>query len=165
MVAMNKRPRDAWEDALIAFQGPVMGSAEAAIVAVGARAMDSQLMFTLADFGFMINMFNLLPIDSMDGGRITGALSPYVGVAGLGMGDALAYSGALQNPIFYLILLAGGYETFQRFYNPGSLPLNYYQISTAKRAILTRGYFDLLAALMVANQHYQKPLEVLIREQ
>jgi Zn-dependent protease len=168
MVAMNRRPRDAWEDALVAFGGPVMGSAGAAVVAVGAHATDSQLLFALADFGFMINMFNLLPIGSMDGGRITGALSPYSGVVGLGMGGTLAYSGAVQNPIFYLILLAGGYETFQRFYNPGLLPPNYYNISTAKRAVLTGGYFGLLAALMAAmaaNKHYQKPPEVLIREQ
>jgi Zn-dependent protease len=167
MVAMNRRPRDAWEDALVAFGGPVMGSAGAAVVAVGAHATDSQLMFALADFGFMINMFNLLPIGSMDGGRITGALSPYAGVAGIGMGGALAYSGAVQNPIFYLILLAGGYETFQRFYNPGLLPPNYYNISGPKRALITGGYFGLLAALMAAmaaNKHYQKPPEVLIRE-
>jgi hypothetical protein len=86
---------------------------------------------------------------------------------GVGMGGALAYSGAVQNPIFYLILLAGGYETFQRFYNPGLLPPNYYNISGPKRALITGGYFGLLAALlaaMAANKHYQKPPEVLIRE-
>jgi Zn-dependent protease len=167
MVAMNRRPRDAWEDALIAFGGPVLGSAGAAVVAVGAHATDSQLLFALADFGFMINLFNLMPIGSMDGGRIGGALSPYAGVAGLGMGGLMAYSGAVQNPIFYLILLAGGYETFQRFYNPGALPPNYYKISTAKRAILTGGYFGLIAALiaaMSANQYYKKSPEVLMRE-
>jgi Zn-dependent protease len=167
MVAMNRRPRDAWEDALVAFGGPVLGSAGAAVVAVGAYATDSQLLFALADFGFMINMFNLLPLGSMDGGRITGALSPYSGLVGVGMGGALAYSGAVQNPIFYLVLLAGGYETFQRFYNPGLLPPNYYNISGPKRALITGGYFGLLAALlaaMAANKHYQKPPEVLIRE-
>lgn len=107
MISMNRRPRDAWEDAMVAFGGPVLGSAGAAVVAVGAQLTDSQLMFALADFGFMINLFNLLPLGSMDGGRIAGALSPYAGVAGLGMGGALAYSGAVQNPLFYLILLAG----------------------------------------------------------
>lgn len=36
----------------------------------------------------MVNLFNLLPIGSLDGGRISGAISPYVGVAGLGLGGA-----------------------------------------------------------------------------
>jgi hypothetical protein len=40
-------------------------------------------------------------------------------------------------------------------------------ISTGQRALITGGYFGLLAALMAAmaaNKHYQKPPEVLIRE-
>lgn len=106
---MNRMPRDAWEDAVIGYGGPALGSLGAGAVAVGAHMTDSQLLYALADFGFMINLFNLLPIGMMDGGRISGAISPYVGVAGLGLGGLLAYSGEIHNPIFYLILLAGGY--------------------------------------------------------
>ena len=67
-----------------------------------------------------------------DGGRIAGALSPYAGVAGLGLGGVIAYNGLVGNPIFYLILLSGGYETFQRFYNPNHMPPNYYKVSQAE---------------------------------
>jgi Zn-dependent protease len=115
----------------------------------------------------MINLFNLLPIGAMDGGRIASALSPYAGVAGLGIGGALAYAGAVQNPIFYLILLAGGWETFQRFYNPSGMPPNYYRITPLQRTVLTTSYFGLVAALlagMAANHRHQKPPEVLMRE-
>jgi Zn-dependent protease len=103
-------PRDAWEDAVIAAGGPVLGSLGAGVVALGAAATDSQLLYALADFGFMINLFNMMPIGSMDGGRIAGALSPYASLAGIGMGGFLAYQGVVQNPLFYLILLAGGYD-------------------------------------------------------
>jgi Zn-dependent protease len=166
-IAMRDRPRDAWEDALVAFGGPVLGGAGAGAVALAASATDSQLLFALADFGFMVNLFNLLPIGAMDGGRIASALSPYAGVAGLGVGGALAYAGAVHNPIFYLILLAGGYETFQRFYDPGRMPPNYYKISPVRRAALSASYFGLVAALlagMAANHRRQKPPEVLARE-
>jgi Zn-dependent protease len=127
VIAMNKRPRDAWEDALVAFGGPVLGSAGAAAVAVGAHVTDSQLLFALADFGFMINLFNMLPIGSMDGGRIAGALSPYAGVAGLGIGGLLAYSGEIHNPLFYLILLAGKSVdcVIRRWLLPGLFDLGY----------------------------------------
>lgn len=168
VIATKKLPRDAWEDALIAAGGPVLGSLGAGAVAVAANATDSQLLYALADFGFMINLFNLLPIGSMDGGRIAGAISPYAGVAGLGLGGLMAYNGVVHNPIFYLILLAGGYDTFQRFYNPQAhTPPNYYKITTVQRAAITAGYFGMIAALiaaMAANHRYQKPPEVLVRE-
>ena len=168
MITMKRQPRDAWEDALVAMGGPALGSLGAAGVAVTAHATDSQLLYALADFGFMINLFNLLPLGSMDGGRIAGALSRYAGVAGLGMGGLLAYSLPIMNPLFYLILLAGGYETFQRFYNPGMyMPPNYYKITTPQRAMLTTGYFGMIGGLILAmgiNANNRKPPEVLIRE-
>jgi Zn-dependent protease len=110
VIVTKQMPRDAWEDAIIAAGGPVLGSLGAGVVAIGAAATDSQLLYALADFGFMINLFNLMPIGSMDGGRIAGALSPYASVAGVGMGGVLAYHGMVQNPLFYLILLVGGYD-------------------------------------------------------
>jgi Zn-dependent protease len=110
VIATKQLPRDAWEDAVIAAGGPVLGSLGAGVVAIGAAVTDSQLLYALADFGFMINLFNMMPIGSMDGGRIVGALSPYASLAGIGMGGMLAYQGVVQNPLFYLILLAGGYD-------------------------------------------------------
>lgn len=45
VIAMNQQPRDAWEDALVAFGGPVLGSAGAlGVMAVG-HMTDSQLMY------------------------------------------------------------------------------------------------------------------------
>ena len=167
VIVTKELPRDAWEDAVVAYGGPALGSLGAGVVAIGAHMTDSQLLYALADFGFMINLFNLLPLGSMDGGRITGAISPYAGIAGVGMGGALAYTGAIANPIFYLVLLSGTYETFMRFYDSSRLPPNYYNIPFQKRAAMTVGYFGLIAALaaaMDANKRYRKPPELLMRE-
>ena len=109
--------------------------------------MDSNMLLALADFGLMINLFNLLPIGMLDGGRICGAVSPYAGVAGLGLGGAMIYQGVISNPIFYLVMLAGGYDTFQKFYKP--LPSHYYAISARQRTAITGGYFGLVSALIV----------------
>ena len=167
VIAMRQRPRDAWEDALVAFGGPALGSLGAAGVAVAAHSTDSQLLYAVADFGFMINLFNMLPLGSMDGGRIAGALSKYAGVAGLGMGGLLAYSLPIMNPLFYLIMIAGGYETFQRFYNPSLTPPHYYKITGTQRVLLTTGYFGLIGLLVLgmgANSQNRKSPETLIQE-
>lgn len=157
-VAMRKRPKDAHEEALVAFGGPVLGSVGALGFAGVAHMTDSQLLYALSDFGFMINLFNLIPLGTLDGGRICGAISPYAGVVGLGMAGLMAYEGMIHNPIFYLILLGGGYETFMRFYDPlGHAPPNYYHITSAQRMAITGGYFGLVGALfaiMAWNQQY-----------
>ena len=158
---------DAWEDALIAFGGPVLGSLGAGAVGVAGHGLDSQLLIALADFGLMINLFNLLPLGSMDGGRIAGALSPYMSVAGVALGTALAYEGVIHNPIFYLILASGGYQTFQRFYQPTAMPLHYYKITPLQRGTLGVGYVGLVCTLALAmdlNGRYKKSPEVLQQE-
>jgi hypothetical protein len=80
----------------------------------------------------------------------------------------MAYQGMISNPIFYLILMAGGYETFMRFYDPlGHAPPNYYRITAGQRAAITAGYFGLAGALVAAmawNQQYKLPPEVLQRQ-
>lgn len=121
-VAMRERPKDAYEEALVAFGGPVLGSMGALGVAGVAHVTDSHLMYALADFGFMINLFNLIPLGSMDGGRICGAISPYAGVVGLGMGGMMAYEGMVSNPIFYLILLGGGMKPLCGSMTPLDMP-------------------------------------------
>ena len=166
-VAMRKRPRDAHEEALVALGGPYLGSAGAAAVAATAALTNSQLLFALADFGFMINLFNMLPIGALDGGRICGALSRWAGVAGLGMGGLLIYGGAITNPIFYLIMLSGGWTTAQRFWNAGSVPPGYYNVSGAQRGAIAGAYFGLIAALVAAmqwNEANKKPLRQLQEE-
>jgi len=166
-IVTKERPRNSMEDALVAFGGPVLGSLGAGVVGFAGHVTDSQLLIALADFGFMINLFNLLPLGSMDGGRIAGALSPYMNVLGVFMGGSLAYTQVIQNPLFYLILVAGSYETFQRFYNPGSIPPNYYAISPIHRAAIGLGYVSLVGGLALAmeiNGRYKKSPEVLMQE-
>lgn len=103
----------------------------------------------------------------MDGGRIAGALSPYAGVVGLAIGAGLIATETIQNPIMYLIMLAGGWSTFQRFYDPaGHRPPNYYNISSTQRGVLGGCYFGLIGALMAAmaaNAVNKKPPEQLQR--
>lgn len=169
VIATKEAPRDAWQDAIIGIGGPALGTVGAIGVSVGAQMTDSQLLYALADFGYMVNLFNMLPLGTMDGGRIAGALSPYAGVVGLAGGAALISTGEIYNPLFYLIMLSGGWSTFQRFYDPaGHQPPNYYRISTTQRMILGGSYFGLIGVLlagMAVNQVNKKSPEQIRRYQ
>ena len=167
-IAAKKHPKNAYDDALIALGGPALGTIGAGAVWSAGMLTGSQLCFALADFGFMINLFNLIPVGMLDGGRIGNALSPYTGVAGVGLAGSMIYSGAVANPIFYLITLAGGYQSGMRLWNEHkgivntSLPKNFYQITQRERMVIGGSYVGLISLLfsaMALNENYKKPPE------
>jgi membrane-associated protease RseP (regulator of RpoE activity) len=144
---------------MIAFGGPVLGTVAAGATAIAGNTLDSQLLYALADWGYMINLFNLLPIGSMDGGRIGNAISPMIGVAGLVGGGAMIYYNAITNPIFYLIMLGGTYSTVSRFMgwsNFEGQSKNYYNLPPRKQASLFAAYLALIAMLLAAMNENNK---------
>jgi Zn-dependent protease len=64
-----------WRSALISLAGPFVGGLGAAACWWIATAQDSQLFSTLAYTGFLLNLFNLVPIGFLDGGQIARAAS------------------------------------------------------------------------------------------
>jgi Zn-dependent protease len=94
LVRLKQHPATVGEDARVGLAGPVWGAAAAiAALALGA-AFHNPLFFTIARVGAWINLFNLIPIWQLDGGRGFAALSR--GQRGLVAGVlwALALSGA-----------------------------------------------------------------------
>jgi Zn-dependent protease len=69
-VAFRTEELTPWRLARIAIAGPVLGAVGAAAFWVVGNAIDSQLLQALAYFGFLINLFNLIPIGFLDGGQI-----------------------------------------------------------------------------------------------
>lgn len=65
VIAMREQPRDAYQDAVIGAAGPVAGTLVAGLISIAGHANGSQLLISLADFGFMVNLFNLLPLGTM----------------------------------------------------------------------------------------------------
>jgi membrane-associated protease RseP (regulator of RpoE activity) len=58
-----------WRNARISLAGPVFGGVAAAVVWAFAGARNSEMLQVLANMGFLINAFNLLPIGFLDGGQ------------------------------------------------------------------------------------------------
>ncbi len=101
-IQLKEMPHDVETEAYIGFAGPIAGSAAAVICYWIAREYDSQLLMALAYSGFMLNLFNLIPISPLDGGRITAIISPKVWLAGVPLLAALFF----YSPSPMLILIA-----------------------------------------------------------
>ena len=69
-VALRNQPFDPWRNALVSIAGPVAGGVAALACLVYGNAVDSDLLRALAYVGFLLNLFNLIPIGFLDGGHI-----------------------------------------------------------------------------------------------
>jgi Zn-dependent protease len=65
---------DPWRNALVSLAGPIAGAAAAAVVFAVGKAHHSQLLLALAYTGFLLNLFNLIPIGFLDGGHVLASL-------------------------------------------------------------------------------------------
>jgi Zn-dependent protease len=75
MIAMKNAPRDRDAEAIIAYGGPLAGTAAALLAAALGLLLESRLCIALAYTGFFLNLFNLTPISPLDGGRVARAFS------------------------------------------------------------------------------------------
>ena len=69
-VAFKSEHLTPWRLARVALAGPILGSVGAAIFWAVGEADNSQLLQALGYFGFLINLFNLIPVGFLDGGQI-----------------------------------------------------------------------------------------------
>jgi Zn-dependent protease len=158
-ITMKQMPENAWREAQVALAGPIVGSVGAAAVWGLGEAIDSEFLVALAFVGFLLNLFNLLPIVPLDGGRAVAALHPaiwLVGLAGLAVLTFLS-----PNPILLIILLLGGMELWQRWRTRDLPELQmYYRVRPWQRAVVGVTYVGLALALAVGMNatHIEKDL-------
>ena len=148
MVQMKKFPADAVAGSVIALAGPVLGGAAAAATAAAGHALDSQLLMALGDWGFMINLFNLLPIGGLDGGHVGDALHPALPALGLAGGVGLAATGVVASPIFYLVLLGGAFQVGGRLLGFVDAAPAYKRLAGGPAAAVFAAYVALIGALV-----------------
>jgi Zn-dependent protease len=115
VIGMREMPKHALAEARVGLAGPVLGTAGAlAALAIGVLT-DSDFFRALAFTGFFLNLFNLLPVSPLDGGRAAAAISPWLWLVGM-----LALAGFLFlhfNSFLLIIVLIGGMESISRLRN------------------------------------------------
>lgn len=70
-------------EAYVGIAGPALGTICALACLVVGNMFDSDLLRAIAYSGFILNLFNLLPVSPLDGGRITSIVSPHVWLVGI----------------------------------------------------------------------------------
>jgi Zn-dependent protease len=155
-VSMKSAPRTAYDEAVSGIAGPVLGTV-AAFAALGlGEVYDSELLRVLAYTGFFLNLFNLLPVIPLDGGRTAAALSPKLWLAGLA--GLLAYAVWRPSPVIPIILLLGGFELYRRWKHKDSEANRaYYALSADQRVQVGSAYLGLVAVILWAMHSYPLP--------
>jgi Zn-dependent protease len=148
VISAKSLGNNAVAEARVGLAGPVLGSAASVALVPLAGATGSDFLTALAFTGFFLNLFNLLPVVPLDGGRAMAALSPWMWIVGLValVGVAVAF----PNPIILLIVLFAGLESWRRWRerkSPGAK--DYYRVPPAARLAVAAVYIGLVVLLAV----------------
>jgi Zn-dependent protease len=159
VIAAKSMGKDAAAEARVGLAGPILGSI-ATLIPLGIwLATGDEFWRALAFIGFFLNLFNLLPVVPLDGGRAMAALSPWAWWVGFAALIGLTF--VFPSPIMLLILLFGGIESWRRF-KARNTPESkaYHAIPARTRALVAATYLGLAAllALGVAETFFEKSL-------
>jgi Zn-dependent protease len=122
-IFQRQHPTDALKQAQIGIAGPLAGTVGATVAFALYGTTHLTWLLFWAYLGFLINLFNLIPVGMLDGGWIMAVVSKWFQVLGLGA-LLLAVFFLGFSPIVLIIVLMGFPAVLERFRNDR---LPYYQ--------------------------------------
>ena len=141
---------DALAEARVGLAGPILGTIGSAAVAIVGLVTHTGLLEALGYIGFFLNLFNLLPVVPLDGGRAMAAMAPWMWF--LGFGAMVVLDFVSPNPVLLIITLVAGFELYRRWErrrNPTAAQSAYYTVSPRNRMIVGAVYVGLIIFLAV----------------
>jgi Zn-dependent protease len=114
IVRMKQYPGNVGEDARVGLAGPIWGLGSAVAAWLAAITTGLPIWYAIAHTAAWLNLFNLLPIWQLDGGRGFRALTRKQ--RGMAAGVAIAMWALTHQTILLLIALGAGYRLFSRDY-------------------------------------------------
>lgn len=149
LITSRSLGENALAEARVGLAGPILGSIGAAACLAIAEATSSDFFRALAYVGFLINLFNLLPVLPLDGGRAMAAMAPWMWFVGFAALIPLLF--VLRGGfVIVAILVLGAYEMRRRWRlrKSGSLDqAAYYRVAPRHRLIVGGVYVGLVIAL------------------
>jgi Zn-dependent protease len=150
-IELKDQPMDAETEAFVGIAGPMLGSAAAFICYMLGRNYGSNLLLAISYSGFVLNLFNLIPITPLDGGRIVAAISPKIWILGAPLLIGLFVW--KPSPLLLLIAFLAAPQIWSILRNKAVLSSRYYQTPLSVRLQYTAQY--LLLACFLAVMAYE----------
>jgi Zn-dependent protease len=150
-VNIKGSPRSAFQEALSGLAGPLVGTAASVVVAFWANATGSNFLMALAFFGFFVNLFNLLPVLPLDGGRAAAALHPALWL--LGLVALVVFEVLYPSPVVPIILILGGIELWRRWRYRNSPASRAYNALLPQQRWAIGTFYVVLVAVTIIGAH------------
>jgi Zn-dependent protease len=144
-IALKDAPKNAWIEAWVGIGGPILGAVGALACHSIGEMTNQPLFIAIAWSGYWLNLFNLTPIGTLDGGRIVQALSPWLWIPGLGIMGYFAFT--RPNIIIWLVLAMSIPQVIGLFRKKTDEERRYYELPPHRRWLMGASYFGLIAAL------------------
>jgi Zn-dependent protease len=144
-ILLKDQPRNAWMEACVGIGGPMLGSLGALSCNSLGEIFNMPFLIALASTGYFLNLFNLMPVGFLDGGRIVTALSRWLWLPGFAM--LLWFGWKFPNFIVWLIVIASLPRIYSLFRKRTEEERRYYEVTPTQRWTMSILYFGLIAAL------------------
>jgi Zn-dependent protease len=140
LITLKRQPQDAVTEAYIAYGGPLLGTL-GALACYGIGLWTGQeIFFVIAMIGFFINLFNLVPIHPLDGGRIVTAITRWLWIVGLILGVFLIiYLQSLLLAIIYIFFVIELWSSWRRRKGSNRPKTNTIQIGVDPSTFVNQG--------------------------
>lgn len=143
VIRVKELPRNVKMEANVAIGGPAMGTLSALVCLAIYLWTNSMLMLVLSYTACLLNLFNLIPCDPLDGGRIAAAISPRLWwVGSILIGALFIYT---YNFFIFIMLVFSLFRLWQT--NDQEADFLYYHLTLGQRLAIGWWYFGLTIVL------------------
>lgn len=152
-INLRERPHDSETEAYVAYAGPFVGTLAAFAAYFYGKQIDSDLWLAISYSGFIINLFNLIPVSPLDGGRITQVLSPRIWLLGAPMLVALFFYSPSPMLLMIGIFALPSLRAAWKYDKNSPDAQRYHDISDTVRVEYAILYLGLAAVLAMMTYH------------
>ena len=156
-IELKEQPMNAETEAFVGLAGPLLGTFAAFALYLISKETNSSLLLALAYAGFMLNLFNLIPLSPLDGGRIVAVLSPKVWL--LGVPVLIGVFFWRPSPLLLIVAVLAMPQLWQYFKNRNSPNLEFYKADLTTKIRYGFQYFGLTLLLAVSAFETHEALE------
>lgn len=157
-IALKDQPHDAEVEAYVAMAGPLIGTIGALATYLAGRQLESNVLLAIAYAGLFLNLFNLLPVSPLDGGRITAVISPRIWLIGAPL--MLAITLYRPSPVLIMVCILSLPQIMRAWRYDPKAPENvaYYGVAAQTKLEYGAAYLALTGFLAVMTYELHEML-------